>query len=200
MVRTPIDFIFDFGSPNAYLVHRAIPILEARHRVTFRYVPALLGGMFKLTGNQSPASAFGHIRNKPEYEAMDRERYATRYGIDDFVMNPHFPVNTMHLMRGAIAAALLGEAGYIDAVFAAMWRDGLKMDEPDVVREVLLKANLPAQAIQSVGAEPNTKSALITATETAVERGAFGSPTFFVDDRMWFGKERLAEVVEAAAH
>jgi 2-hydroxychromene-2-carboxylate isomerase len=198
VVSRPIEFLFDLGSPNAYLVHRAIPRIEAEKRVRFAYFPVLLGGIFKATGNQSPATAFAHIRNKPEYEARDRERFARRYGIDGFALNPDFPINTLQLMRGAIAAERIGESRYIDAMFDFMWRNHRKLDDPAVFRQAMLDAKLPADAILTISQEPSIKAALISNTERAVERGAFGSPTFFVDDELWFGKERLPEVVEAA--
>ncbi len=198
MVSKTIEFLFDFGSPNAYLVHRAIPALEAGAGVRFAYTPILLGGIFKATANQSPATAFAHIRNKPEYEERDRERFAKKYGVEDFAINPHFPINTLQLMRGAIAAERIGAFGYIDAVFDYMWRDHRKMDDPVVCRKALLEAGLPADLILDFSQDSGVKAELIASTERAVQRGAFGSPTFFVGDEMWFGKERLLEVVEAA--
>ncbi|MDB5576613.1 MAG: oxidoreductase [Bradyrhizobium sp.] len=199
MVSRDIEFLFDFGSPNAYLVHRAIPGIQARTGVRVAYVPILLGGIFKATGNQSPATAFGHIRNKPDYEARDRDRFAGKHGIEGFALNPDFPINTLQLMRGAIAAERLGEFGYLDAMFDFMWRTHRKLDEPAVFREAMLDAHLPADVILMVSQQPDVKAELVANTERAVERGAFGSPTFFVGDEMWFGKERLCEVVAAAS-
>lgn len=194
-----VEFLFDFGSPNAYLVHRAIPSIEARTGVAFDYVPVLLGGIFKATGNQSPATAFAHIRGKSEYEARDRDRFVTRHGIDGFAINPDFPINTLLLMRGVIAAGRLGVFDdYVDAVFDFMWRDHRKMDEPEIVHAVLTEAGLPADALLALAQDPSVKAALVGNTGAAVARGVFGSPTFFVGEEMWFGKERLGEVVEAA--
>ncbi|HVR91673.1 MAG TPA: 2-hydroxychromene-2-carboxylate isomerase [Novosphingobium sp.] len=194
------EFLFDFGSPNAYLVHRAIPTAEARGQVRFDYVPVLLGGIFKAIGNQSPMTAYGHITAKRDYDRLEMHRFMTRHDINGFRMNPHFPVNTLLAMRGAIAAQQLGVAeDYIEAMFAAMWELGLKLDEPDVWHRTLVEAGLPADALTQGAADPAHKAMLVNNTEQAVARGAFGSPTFFIGEEMWFGKDRLRDVEEAAA-
>src|SRR3546814_3978265 len=110
MTATPVtpEFHFDFGSPNAYLAHRVIPGIEQRTGVRFRYVPVLLGGVFKATGNRSPAEAFAGIRNKPEYERRETERFVARHGLTRYRRNPFFPVNTLALMSGAAAAEIDG--------------------------------------------------------------------------------------------
>ena len=194
-----VEFLFDFGSPNAYLVHRVIPGIEARSGVRFVYVPILLGGIFKATGNQSPVNAFAHIHNKMVYDQREMDRFVLKNKIGDFGINPHFPINTLQLMRGAIVAERMGEFGYIDAMFRFMWSDHRKMDDPAVFRAAMREAGLPADLIIDLSQDPTVKAELIANTERAVERGAFGSPTFFVGDEMWFGKERLPDVVEAAA-
>lgn len=194
----PIEFLFDVGSPNAYLIHRAIPAIEAREGVRFTYMPVLLGGIFKATGNQSPGTVFAGIRNKPEYEALDRDRFARQHGIEGFGMNPDFPLNTLQLMRGAVAAERIGASDYVDAMFRFMWRDHRKMDDPAVFRAAMIEVGLPADAILTLAAQADVKAELVARTERAVMRGAFGSPTFFVGDEMWFGKERLPEVAAAA--
>jgi len=193
------EFLYDFGSPNAYLVHRAIPAMEARGVVAFRYVPVLLGGIFKAIGNQAPMLTYGHVGAKVAYDRLEMQRFITRHGIDKFTMNPHFPVNTLLLMRGAIAAEVLGCApAYIEAMFVGMWEQGLKLDLPDVWLRALEAAGLPAAELATGAADPANKAQLAANTEAAVARGAFGSPTFFLGTDMWFGKERLADV-EAAA-
>src|SRR6476646_5055330 len=177
------EFLFDYGSPNAYLVHRAIPATG----VTFDYVPVLLGGIFKAIGNQSPMQAYGHIAAKRDYDRLEMKRVCDKHGIDRFVMNPHFPVNTLQIMRGAIAARRLGvAAAYDEAMFAGMWERGLKLDEADVIARTLAEAGLPAE-IAALAADPEVKAELARNTERAVARGAFGSPTFFVGGEMWFG-------------
>jgi 2-hydroxychromene-2-carboxylate isomerase len=198
-MQREVEFLFDYGSPNAYLVHRAIPVFEARGVVTFRYVPVLLGGIFKALGNQSPMQAYGHIGAKVAYDRLEMQRFMKTYGIGAFVMNPHFPVNTLLIMRGAMAARELGCARtYDEAMFAGMWEQGLKLDLPDVWERALTAVGLPAGQLAELAATAEVKAQLVTNTEAAVARGAFGSPTFFIGEEMWFGKERLADV-EAVA-
>ena len=193
-----VEFHFDFGSPNAYLAHRVIPGIEARTRAKFRYVPVLLGGLFKATGNRSPAEAFAGIRNKPAYERLETERFLRRHRIEDFVRNPYFPVNTLQMMRGAVAAEIDGGLErYVDAMFHHMWEAPKKMDEPEVLRDALTASGLDASAIMARMQDPAVKAKLIANTEMSVARGTFGSPTFFVGDAIYFGKDRLRDVEEA---
>jgi 2-hydroxychromene-2-carboxylate isomerase len=195
---TSVQFHFDFGSPNAYFSHKVIPAIEQRTGVRFDYVPVLLGGVFKMTGNQSPATAFGHIRNKPEYDRLETQRFIARHGLTAFRMNPHFPVNTLQIMRGAVAAGVAGVfALYVDAIFADMWENGQKMDDPGVIRGRIEAAGLPAAELMRLGQTDEVKAALIRNTEASVARGTFGSPTFFVGEEIFFGKDRLREVEEA---
>lgn len=195
-----IEFLFDYGSPNAYLVHRAIPAAEAGGAVAFRYIPILLGGIFKAIGNQSPMAAYGHIGAKVAYDRLEMQRFMAAHGITEFVMNPHFPVNTLLMMRGAVAAQELGCArAYNDAMFKGMWEQGLKLDLPDVWERAVTAVGLPAAQLAELAANPEIKARLVANTESAVARGAFGSPTFFLGDEMWFGKDRLRDVVEAAS-
>jgi len=192
------EFIFDFGSPNAYLAWKVIPEIEARTGAAFDAVPCLLGGIFKATGNQSPMTANANIPAKMAYEMLEMRRFIDRHGLTRFQMNPHFPINTLQLMRIAVAAKRDGSlAPVMSAVFPAMWEDGKKMDDPAVVGETLALAGLPAERLFAAANEPDVKAALIANTEGAVARGAFGIPTFFVGDEMWFGKDRLGEVEEA---
>jgi 2-hydroxychromene-2-carboxylate isomerase len=194
---TDVQFHFDFGSPNAYLSHKVIPAIEQRTGVAFEYVPVLLGGVFKMTGNQSPATAFGHIRNKPEYDRLETQRFIKKHGLTAFRMNPHFPVNTLQIMRGAIAAQVAGVfKPYVDAVFADMWERGEKMDDPEVIRARLQAAGLPADELIRLSQTDEVKQKLIQNTEASVARGTFGSPTFFVGGEIFFGKDRLREVEE----
>jgi 2-hydroxychromene-2-carboxylate isomerase len=193
-----VEFLFDFGSPNAFLSHRVIPAIEARTGVRFNYVPVLLGGIFKATGNQSPATAFAHIRNKPEYERLEVERFIRKHGIQGFEYSPFFPVNTLSLMRGAIAARNLRVFDrYVDEMYRHMWVDHKKLDDPAVLAAALTESGFDAARLMAESTSPAVKAELIANTERAVERGAFGSPTFFVDDEMWFGKDRLDEVEQA---
>ena len=199
MKDVSVEFHFDFGSPNAYLSHKVIPDVEARTGVTFTYVPVLLGGVFKATGNQSPVMAFAGIRNKPEYERLEMMRFIERHGLTQaFAMNPHYPVNTLAIMRGAVAAQHLDVfKPYVNAIYAAMWQGAQKMDDPETIRRVLAAADLPAEALMAKAQDSGIKQELMDNTTASVERGNFGSPTFFVKDRMWFGKDRLRDVEEA---
>jgi 2-hydroxychromene-2-carboxylate isomerase len=195
-----VDFHFDFGSPNAYLAHRVIPGIEARTGARFRYIPVLLGGVFKATGNRSPAEAFAGIRNKPEYERLETERFVRRHRIEGFVRNPFFPVNTLQMMRGAVAAELDGGLEhYVAAMFYHMWEAPKKMDDPAVLREALVASGLDADAVLARMQDSAVKAKLIANTEMSVARGAFGSPTFFVGDAIYFGKDRLRDVEEAVS-
>jgi len=197
---TDVIFYFDFGSPNAYLAHKVIPDIEKRTGSTFTYVPALLGGIFKATGNQSPAQAFAGIPSKLAYERRETERFVKRHGITAFAMNPHFPVNTLQIMRGAVAAQRAGVfEAYVEAVFQAMWVKGLKMDDPAVIKAALDDAGLPADRLIELIGDPGVKAKLIENTEAAVAHGVFGSPSFLVGKELFFGKDRLRDVEEAIA-
>ena len=197
MKQVSIEFLFDFGSPNAYLSHKVIPALESRTGASVEYVPILLGGLFKLSNNRSPVEAFAAIANKRAYDELEMRRFIARHGLDAFRMNPFFPVNTLKIMRGAIAAQELGcFAPYVEAVFAAMWEDGRNMDDPGEIRAVLQAAGLDADALLARSQDPGVKARLLASTQRAHERGAFGSPTFFVGDEIFFGKDQLRDVEE----
>ncbi|HUJ03468.1 MAG TPA: 2-hydroxychromene-2-carboxylate isomerase [Rhizomicrobium sp.] len=192
-----VEFVFDFGSPNAYFAHKVIPEIEARTGATFEYTPALLGGIFKLTNNKAPMIAFAGIRNKMDYEQLEIRRFIARHGLTDFQFNPNFPVNTLAIMRAAVAAQMAGTlAPYVDAVFHFMWEAPRKMDDPDVIRASLAESGLDADALLAAAQSPEVKQTLLNNTEKAVERGAFGIPTFFVGGEIFFGKDRLRDVEE----
>ncbi|HMO46470.1 MAG TPA: 2-hydroxychromene-2-carboxylate isomerase [Rubrivivax sp.] len=196
-VSAQAQFLFDFGSPNAYLCHKVIPALEQRTGVRLEYVPILLGGLFKLANNRSPAEAFADIPNKRAYDNLEIERFVRRHGLDKFRMNPHFPVNTLQIMRGAVAAQKLGcFETYVDTVYASMWERGQAMADPAVIARELEAAGLDAAAIAAASQQADVKAALLDNTQRAHQRGAFGSPTFFVGDEIFFGKDRLREVEE----
>lgn len=191
-----IEFLYDFGSPNAYLVHRAI---EDMGNVTFRYVPVLLGGVFKATGNQSPLQAYGHIPAKRDYDMLEMHRFMTRHDINNFKMNPNFPVNTLLMMRGAVVAERLGCApAYIEAMMTGMWEQELALADPEVWTAALAAAGLPVAELTAGAADADNKAKLVANTHAAVARGVFGIPSFFVGEELWFGKDRLRDVVEAA--
>jgi 2-hydroxychromene-2-carboxylate isomerase len=191
-------FYFDFGSPNAYLAHRVIPDIEARTGQRFTYVPVLLGGLFKLTGNQAPMIAFAGVPNKLAYEHREMQRFIARHKLTKFRMNPHFPVNTLALMRAATAAESEGLlAPYVEAMFRGMWEDGCKLDDPEMLAAALAEAGLPAERLLALAQTPEVKERLMANTQAAYEKGAFGIPTFLVGDELYFGKDRLRDVEEA---
>jgi 2-hydroxychromene-2-carboxylate isomerase len=189
------QFMFDFGSPNAFLSHEAIPAIEKRAGVKFEYVPILLGGIFKATNNKSPAETLAGIKNKREFHAIETERFVKRFKVQPYVMNPFFPVNTLNLMRAAIAAQLEGVfEKYVEAAFHHMWREPKKMDDPEVAAKALSSSGLDGAKLLARAQEAEVKARLIANTQDAVDRGAFGSPTFFVGKEMFFGKEQLRDV------
>jgi 2-hydroxychromene-2-carboxylate isomerase len=193
-----VDFYFDFGSPNAYLSHKLIPGIEARTGAKFEYVPVLLGGLFKLTGNRSPAEAFAGIKNKLAYEGLETQRFVRRHGLTAYRSNPFFPVNTLKIMRGAVAAQRQGVfKPYVEAVFHHMWEAPKKMDDPEVIAAALTDSGLDAAALMAATEDPEVKQTLLDNTNKAFEAGAFGSPSFLVDGELYFGKDRLRDVEEA---
>jgi 2-hydroxychromene-2-carboxylate isomerase len=192
-----VQFLFDFGSPNAYLAARLIPDIEKRTGTKFDYVPVLLGGIYKLTGNSSPADYLKGVRNKPEYMALETERFIRRHGISTFRRNPFFPVNTLQLMRGAVAAEAEGAFWpYFQAAYHHMWEEPKKMDDLDVMLEAFTSSGIDANKIVARSQDPAVRNRLVALTQDAVDRGAFGSPTFFVNDEMFFGKDQLRDVEE----
>lgn len=191
------QFLFDVGSPNAFLSHEAIPAIEQRIGVKFEYVPVLLGGIFKATNNKSPAETLAGIKNKREFHALETQRFIKRFKVEPYVWNPFFPINTLNLMRAAVAAQLEGVfEKYVETAFHHMWREPKKMDDPEIAAKALASSGLDAQKLFARAQEPEVKARLIENTQSAVERGAFGSPTFFVGTEMFFGKEQLREVEE----
>ena len=196
-MSTNPQFMFDFGSPNAFLSHEAIPAIEKRSGAKFEYVPILLGGIFKATNNKSPAETLAGVKNKREFHALETERFVRRFQVQPYVWNPFFPVNTLNLMRAAVAAQLEGVfEKYVEAAFHHMWREPKKMDDPEVAAKALSSSGLDGAKLLARAQEPEVKAKLLENTQSAVERGAFGSPTFFVGKEMFFGKEQLREVEE----
>jgi 2-hydroxychromene-2-carboxylate isomerase len=193
-----VEFIFDFASPNAYLALKVLRDIVARTGASLTITPCLLGGIFKATGNQAPMIAFAPVKGKMDYEMLETRRFIARHGFTKFSMNPNFPINSIHAIRGLIAAqtAGVGEA-YIDAVLSGFWEQGAAMGDQGVIVGVLDAAGLDGAALMAATADADVKATLMANTESAVARGAFGIPTFFVDGEMYFGKERLDQVEEA---
>src|SRR3979411_874280 len=187
--------MFDFGSPNAFLSHQAIPAIEKRIGVKFEYVPVLLGGIFKATNNKSPAESLAGIKNKPEFQVLETERFVKRFDVRPYTPNPFFPSTPLNLMRAAVVAQFEGVfEKYVDAAFHHMWVEPKKMDDPDVAMKALTASGLDTAKLFARAQDSDVKAKLIENTQSAVERGAFGSPTFFVGPEMFFGKEQLREV------
>jgi 2-hydroxychromene-2-carboxylate isomerase len=199
-VSSSPQFMFDFGSPNAFLSHEAIPAIEKRTGAKFDYVPILLGGIFKATNNKSPAETLAGVKNKREFHALETERFIKRFQVQPFVWNPFFPINTLNLMRAAVAAQFEGVfPAYVEAAFHHMWREPKKMDDLEVAVKALNSSGLDGAKLLARAQEADVKAKLIENTQSAVERGAFGSPTFFVGNEMFFGKEQLRDVEEMVA-
>ncbi len=196
--RPQPEFHFDFGSPNAYLAEAALAGIEQRTGVKFEYVPVLLGGIYKATGNMSPAESLRGIKNKPEYQRLEIERFVRRHGITGFKSNPFFPVNTLMLMRGAVAAKFEGVfEPYFTAAYHHMWEEPKKMDDPEVFVAAFRASGIDIDRLILRAQQDDVKQKLIKDTNDAVARGSFGSPTFFVGNEMFFGKDSLRDVEEA---
>jgi len=195
MAQRTIDFIFDFGSPNAYMAYHVLPAIAERQGARINLIPCLLGGIFKATGNQAPWATFAHVKSKLAYEALEARRFVEKHGLTRFRHNPHFPVITLLLMRGMVAAQRAGVMDrYVEAGLRAMWEDGQKMDDPEVFARVFDAAGLDGQGLLAATGDPEVKAQLIANTEAAVARGVFGIPTFFVGDEMFFGKDKLDDL------
>jgi 2-hydroxychromene-2-carboxylate isomerase len=185
------EFLFDVGSPNAYLAHKVLPEIERRTGVSFTYVPVLLGGIFKATNNKSPMVAFADVPNKLAYEQLELSRFVKNHKVP-FVFNPNFPVNTLAVMRVLTGANLDGALRpVLDAAMHHMWEQPKKLDDPEVLRSAFAESGLDAQRLIARSQEQLVKDALLKSTQEAVARGAFGIPTFFVNGAMFFGKDRL---------
>jgi 2-hydroxychromene-2-carboxylate isomerase len=192
-----VEFHFDFGSPNAYFAHKVMPAIERRTGVKFTYVPILLGGVFKLTNNQPPMVQFKDIKSKRDYMRTEIVRFIKKHGLSQFKMNPHFPVNTVQIMRGVVAADMDGQlAKFVDAGFHHMWEEPKKMDDPAVIRAALESSGLDGARTLARIQEQDVKDRLLKNTESSVARGTFGAPTFFVGEEMFFGKDKLRDVEE----
>jgi 2-hydroxychromene-2-carboxylate isomerase len=196
-----VEFHFDFGSPNAYLAELVLPQIEKRTGIKFDYVPVLLGGIYKATNNLSPGESLRGIRNKPEFHALETKRFIQRHNITSFRTNPFFPVNTLMLMRGAVAAQFENMfEPYFRAAYHHMWEAPKKMDDLQVFRDAFILSGIDIDRLLARAQQDDVKKKLIANTADAVERGSFGSPTFFVGKEMFFGKDQLhdveAEIVE----
>ncbi len=194
-----IEFIFDFASPNAYFAYRVLPPILERTGATLDINPCLLGGIFKATGNKAPFIAFTPIKGKFEYEMLESKRFVAKHKLARFRMNPHFPVNSLMLMRAYIAARAAGVGpAFLEMGLKGLWEDGLKLDDPAVLKDAIDAAGLDSESLLAAAGSDAVKRTLADNTGGAVARGVFGVPTFFVGSEIYFGKERLGQVEEAA--
>jgi len=194
MSRT-VEYFFDFGSPTSYLAWTQLPRIAAETGTGIVWRPMLLGGVFKATGNASPVT----VPAKGRWMNGDIARWAKRYGVP-FRFNPHFPINTLTLMRGAVGLQMRQPADfmrYVDLMHRAMWEAPVNLGDPAVLAETLTAAGFDAEAFTALVADPEVKARLVANTEEAVARGAFGAPTFFVGEEMFWGNDRLDFVEEA---
>jgi 2-hydroxychromene-2-carboxylate isomerase len=197
---TRYEFIYDVASPNAYLAWKTLPALEQRCGVSFTAIPVLLGGILKATGNQPPMVAFAGCPPKMDYMRREMMRYINRHGLTRFQMNPHFPVNTLLAMRGAVAADNMGVGpAYRAATMQAMWEDGKDLSDPETLHTVLTEAGLDAQAILEGAQDTVMKDTLKQNTEDAIARGVFSAPSFFVGDELFFGKDHMRDMEDEIA-
>ena len=197
MKISTVDFIFDFASPNAYLCHKVIPSIEAKTGVTFNYIHCLLGGIFKITNNQAPMISFANIQNKLEYESLEMQRFINKYALSKFKMNSNFPITTVTLQRGGLVAEEQGcGAAYRDLMLKGMWEEDANLGDLEVFSDYVKQLGLNPEKTLEKLSSPEIKQLLIDNTSMAVERGAFGVPTFYAGSEMFFGKERLSQLEE----
>ncbi len=196
MTKT-VEMIFDFVSPNAYLAWHPLKDVIARTGAVLKVTPAFLGGMHKLTGNQPPMVAFANVKGKNAYMMLEIQRWMKKHGLNDFRMNPHFPMMTVPALRALLVA---GEDGrdieFIDRLLPHVWERGANIADTDILANILTAEGFDAKSIMDRTQGPEIKQKLVDNTESAVERGAFGIPTFFVGGEMYFGKDRLDGVEE----
>jgi len=196
MTKT-VDFIFDFASPNAYFAHKTLAGVAERTGANVNYIPCLLGGIFKATGNQAPMLAFANVKGKNEYMMLEIKRFIQKHQLTKFRMNSAFPVNSLMLIRSAIACEQDGRLmEFVDAGLRLMWEDDKKMDDPEVFVTEITKAGFDGAKLLERTQDPEVKAKLMANTQSAIDRGAFGIPTFYVGDEMFFGKERLGQLEE----
>ena len=195
-----IDFYFDFASPNAYFGFNVLKKFPEKYDCEINYIPVLLGGIFKATNNKPPMEQFFGVLNKNEYQSLEMERFVNRHGLTKFKMNPHFPVISLQIVRGAIAAEMDGYLeDYIEKVLVHMWEEPKKMDDPEVIKAAFEESGFDSEKLLEQMQDPEVKAKLISNTEEAVKKGLFGIPTFFIDDEMYFGKDTIWMIEEILA-
>ncbi|HWH90126.1 MAG TPA: 2-hydroxychromene-2-carboxylate isomerase [Pseudomonas sp.] len=189
-----VEFYFDLGSPATYLAYTQLPKICADTRSELIFIPMLLGGVFKATGNASPAM----IPAKGRYMFQDLDRFARRYGVQ-LRFNPHFPINTLVLMRAVTGIQLHQPQRFpefIDCLFKALWMEGRNLNEPQTIAAVLTEHGFDPQQVLALTNDESVKAALKENTETAIKRGVFGAPSMFIGNQLFFGQDRLDFVEE----
>ena len=193
MTKT-IELIFDFVSPNAYLIWSPLKDLAEKYAATIEVTPAFLGGMHKLTGNAPPFIRDAEVKGKNEYAMLEMNRFITKQGLSKFRMNPKFPFNTITLQRMLVALAPDKRVAFIETLLPPIWEEGLDVTDGETLGKILQDGGFDAADLLAQTQDPAVKQALIDNTENAVERGAFGIPTIYIDGEMYFGKERLGQI------
>lgn len=196
MKTKSIELIFDFVSPNAYLVWQPLRALAVRQGAQIHITPAFLGGMHKLTGNAPPFIRDADVKGKNAYANLEMQRFIAKHGLHRFKMNPKFPFNSINLLRMLVSLGSDDQIKFIDVLILAIWEDGLDVTDATAVATVLTNAGFDAEFLAAKAQDPAIKQAVIDSTEKAVERGVFGIPTFFIGEEMFFGKERLGQIEE----
>ena len=191
-----IELIFDFVSPNAYLIWQPLKALAAKHGASIAITPAFLGGMHKLTGNAPPFMRDASVKGKNEYTQIEMDRFVKKHGLSKFRMNPKFPFNTISLQRMLIALEPARRGELVELLLPPIWEDGLDVTDTEVLGKILQDGGFDPEDLLARTQDPAIKQALIDNTENAVARGAFGIPTMYVDGEMYFGKERLGQIDE----
>jgi 2-hydroxychromene-2-carboxylate isomerase len=192
-----VDFIYDVATPNGYLAHKVIPEFEDRTHVKFNYIPCLAGGIFKLTNNTPPLIANADVKNKSDYFFIEMNRFIQKHKINQFKNNSYFPQNSLLIQRGAIAAQQLNIfKEYVDCTMSGMWEKDLNIQDKDVLKQALEEDGIDYKAIFNIIETKECKDQLIANTSWAVEKGAFGIPTFFIDDQIFFGKDHMYQLEE----
>lgn len=191
-----IELVFDFVSPNAYLIWQPLKALAEKHGAHIKVIPVFLGGMHKLTGNAPPFIRDAEVKGKNAYAMLEMNRFIAKHGLTKWQMNPHFPFNTISLQRMLVALEPERRGVFIETLLPAIWEKQLDVSDVKALGKVIDNGGFDAQAMFAKTQEPVVKQALMDNVENAVERGAFGIPTIYVDGEMYFGKERLGQIDE----
>jgi 2-hydroxychromene-2-carboxylate isomerase len=192
-----VELIFDFVSPNAYMTWWPLRDLVRETGAELNVVPVFLGGMHRLTGNAPPMVRDAEVKGKNEYAMLEMQRFLKKHGLSKFQMNPGFPFNSITLQRMLLAADQDGRGvQFVEGMLPAIWEQGLDVSNPEAVAAAVDAAGFDAADLYNRAQSDEIKQGLIDNTQAAVERGAFGIPTIYIGDEMFFGKERLGQIKE----